>query len=94
MNSRVLIEYVKLILGESRLKEAEISGDKKVPWGSEEHISDLERRISDAEYWKKKCGRGSARRSYYAGVANHLKSELKSARRTNQSLNEKQKKEE
>lgn len=89
-----LVEYVRLIvLNEARIREAEISGNKKVPWGSDEHIRDLEGRLTDAEYWKKKCGRGSAKRSYYAGVMSHLKSELKSARKANQSLNEKQKEE-
>ena len=96
-----LIEYIKLtvlnqskLISEARLREAEISGDRKVPWGSDDHVSDLEKRISDVEYWKNKCPRGSEKRSYYRGVLSHLKNELKSARKTNQSLNEKQKTEE
>lgn len=94
MNFSRLVEYIKLVvLSEARMREAEISGDRRVPWGSDEHISDLEGRLMDAEYWKKKCGRGSAKRSYYAGVTSHLRNELKSARKANQSLNEKQKEE-
>ena len=85
-----LIEYIKLtVLNEAKLKEAEISGDRKVPWGCDDHVSDLERRISDTEYWKNKYPRGSEKRSHYRNVLTHLKNELKSARRANQSLNEK-----
>lgn len=85
-----LIEYIKLIiLREGRMKEAHLSGDRRVPWGCDDHIYDLERRISDAEYWRDKYPRGSEKRARYKGVLDHLKNELKSARRTNQSLNEK-----
>jgi hypothetical protein len=93
VNLSALVEYINLVvISEARrLREAELSGDRRAPWGSRDHIDDLQGRISDAEYWQKKCGRGTARRSYYTGVLTHLKNELKSARRANQSLNEKQK---
>lgn len=90
MYTNSLIEYIKLIvLKESKLREAEISGDKRVPWGCDEHVSDLQNRISEAEYWKNKCPRGSEKRAHWRGVINSLKNELKSASKRNQALNEK-----
>jgi len=91
MYTPALRELIKLIvLEEGRMREADIVGDRKVPWGSDEHVSDLERRCSDAEYWRNKHSRGSAKRSHYQTILSHLKNELKSARKTNQSLNEKE----
>lgn len=92
MSSSIIKEYVKLIfLTEARkIREAEISGDTKVPWGSDEHVLDLEKRVGDAEYWRNKYPRGSAKRYHYQSVLSHLKNELKSARKTNQALNEKE----
>ena len=85
MYTLALREYIKLLmkenLNEIRLREADITGDKKVPWGSDEHIEDLERRCSEAEYWRNKHPKGSAKRSHYQTVLSHLKNELKSARR-------------
>lgn len=90
MNKQTLKEYIKLVIAEARkLREADISDDKKVPWGSDDHVADLEKRVSNAEYWKNKHPRGSAKRSHYQTILTHLKNELKSARRTNQALNEK-----
>jgi len=77
------------MLEEHRIREADIAGDRRVPWGSDDHIADLETRCSDAEYWKGKYPRGSAKRSHYQSILSHLKNELKSARKKNQSLNEK-----
>ena len=83
MITSFLYEFIKLtILNESRLREAEISGDRKVPWGSEDHINDLENRCSDVEYWRDKYPRGSAKRDHYGNVLKHLKNELKSAKKT------------
>jgi len=88
-----LKEYVKLFilqnLKEGKIREAEISGDRKVPWGCETHVKDLEKRVSDVTYWRDKFPRGSAKRYHWGAVLKQLKEELKSARRTNQSLNEK-----
>jgi len=90
MYTPALRELIKLlILDESKIREAEITGDRRVPWGSEEHISDLEHRCSDVEYWRNKHPRGSAKRSHYQSILSDLKNELKSARKKNQSLNEK-----
>lgn len=86
-----LKEYIKLaLLEEGRIREAEISGDRRVPWGSDDHVTDLEQRCADAEYWRNKHPRGSAKRSHYQTVLSHLKNELKSARKINQALNEKE----
>ena len=90
MYTLALRELIKLIvLEEGRMREADIAGDRKVPWGSDDHVSDLEKRCSDAEYWRSKHAKGSAKRSHYQTVLSHLKNELKSARKTNQALNEK-----
>ena len=83
MYTPALRELIKLIvLQEGRLREAEISGDRRVPWGSKEHIDDLEQRCSDAEYWRGKFPRGSAKRDHYGNILKHLKNELKSAKKT------------
>ena len=82
MQARDLKEYIKLILAEARIKEADISGDRKVPWGCSDHIEDLERRVGDAEYWRNKHPRGSVKRYHWGTVLKHLKEELKSAKKT------------
>jgi hypothetical protein len=96
MSISALKEYIKMLiegLNEGRMREADISDDRKVPWGSDEHVSDLERRLRDAEYWRGKYGTGTEKRSHYRNVVRHLKNELKSARKANQSkINEKDKK--
>lgn len=85
MTTPMLQELIKLIiLQESRIREAEITGDRKVPWGSEDHVSDLEKRCASVEYWRNKYPRGSAKRDHYGTVLKHLKNELKSARKTAQ----------
>lgn len=85
-----LNDYIKLLidlrLNEGKLREAEISNDRKVPWGSKEHISDLEKRIVDIEYWRNKLPKGSEKRSHYRNVLISLKSELKSAYREKEKL--------
>ena len=94
MYTPALRELIKLIVLEEsskkKIREADISDGKKVPWGCNEHVDDLRRRISEAEFWRDKYPRGSERRSHYRNVLNHLKSEMKSALKVNQSvLNEK-----
>jgi len=84
MITSALYEFIKLtILNEGRLREAEISGDRKVPWGSDEHISDLENRISELSRWRDKQKRGSESRANYSRLISKLKSELSSARKQN-----------
>ena len=83
MYTPALRELIKLIvLEEGRIREAEISGDRKVPWGCKDHIDDLEKRVVDAEYWRNKHPRGSAKRYHWGTVLKQLKEELKSARKT------------
>jgi hypothetical protein len=83
MYTPALRELIKLIVLEGRLREAEISGDRKVPWGSDEHISDLENRISELSRWRDKQKRGSESRANYSRLISKLKSELSSARKQN-----------
>jgi len=86
-----LRELIKLIvLQEGRIREADITGDQKVPWGSKEHISDLEKRCLDAEYWRNKYPRGTVKRYQWGNVLRQLKEELKSAKKTAQQLHEKE----
>ena len=95
MYTLALREYVRLLmvesLNEGKLREAEISGNRKVPWGCEDHINDLGQRVANAEYWRNKYPRGSEKRSHYRNILAYLKNELKSAKRVaNQiALNEK-----
>jgi len=73
--------FVKEVVNEIRLKEAEIAGDKKTPWGSEEHVQDLLSRIEDLKKWRDKQKRGSSARSDYARLITQLQTELRSAKR-------------
>jgi hypothetical protein len=77
-----LKEYISLVLAEGKLKEAEISGDRKVPWGCKDHITDLENRVSDAEYWRNKYPRRSIKRYHWGTVLRQLRDEMKSAKKT------------
>lgn len=91
MYTPTLRELIKLIvLEEGRIREADISGDRRVPWGCKDHVEDLENRISDAEYWRNKHPRGSVKRYHWGTVLRQLKEELKSAKKIAQrQLNEK-----
>ena len=87
-----LKEYIRFLVKESRIREADISDDRKVPWGSDDHVSDLTQRLSRAEYWRNKYPKGSEKRAHYRNVLTHIKNELKSAQKANQvALNEKEK---
>ena len=82
-----LIEYIKLVaLHEARIREADISGDRKVAWGSDEHIQDLQARIDDLSSWRAKQRRGSESRANYSRLISRLKNELSSAMRANQKI--------
>lgn len=91
---RLLHRYVTMLLSESRLREADISDGSRVPWGSDEHIGDLEGRISDMCSWRDRQKKGSEARANYSRIVQRLKTELKSARRTAtaRTLQEKQRK--
>ena len=69
------------MLQEKRIREADVTGDKKVPFGSKEHISDLKMRIADLEKWRNNQRKGSEARANYSRLISRLRSELKSAER-------------
>jgi len=82
MHPPSLIDYIKLVvLQEIKIREADITGDLKVPWGSNEHIADLERRIEELSKWRDKQRRSSETRANYSRLIAKLKSELSSAKR-------------
>ena len=82
MYTFALRELIKLIaLDEGRIREADITGDKKVPWGSDDHVADLERRIGELTIWRDKQRRGSESRANYSRLISRLKAELSSAKR-------------
>lgn len=84
MYTPALRELIKLIvLEEGRMREADVTGDKKVPWGSDEHVADLEARISELNVWRNKQKRGSESRANYSRLISKLKAELTSARKEN-----------
>lgn len=90
-HNKILKEYVELIV-ERKLREVDISGNKRVQHGSDEHINDLIERCNQTEYWRNMYPYGSARRYHYATILKHLKNELKSARKSSdkqKQLNEK-----
>lgn len=63
------------------MREAQLSGNKVSPWGSPEHIADLEARIADMTSWRDRQRKGSETRANYARIVQRLKSELRSAQR-------------
>jgi hypothetical protein len=77
----VLKDFIKEILAEKRMREADVTGGKKVPWGDKEHITDLEHRISELSHWRDKQKRGSESRANYSRLISRLKGELASAKR-------------
>lgn len=77
---QAIAEYVNLLI-EARMREADVSSGARVPWGSEDHITDLENRIRELTKWRDKQRRGTEARANYARMINMLKNELRSARR-------------
>jgi len=73
-----LVEYVQLLV-EKRIREADISDGQKAKWGSRKHISDLKRRLKEAEYWRDKQKKGSEKRAHYRNVVNDIRQQLKKA---------------
>lgn len=76
----ILQEYIKLLV-ETKVREATISNGKHVPWGSREHVMDLENRIKDMVMWRSLQQRGTESRANYTRLINRLKSELRSAKK-------------
>jgi hypothetical protein len=77
-SEKIMLEYVTLIL-EKKIREADISDGQKAKWGSRKHISDLKRRLKEAEYWRDKQKKGSEKRAHYRNVVNDIKRQLKAA---------------
>ena len=90
MRNLLIETYVRLCI-EAAVRQAHLSRGRTTGWGDDDHISDLEGRISDATYWRDKYPKGSERRSHYRNIVGQLKRELNSAKRHKQKLNEKQK---
>lgn len=79
MNYRNLSEFIHLVL-EQKERSADLSGGRISEWGSDDHISDLENRISEMCYWRDKQRKGTETRANYSRVVQRLKMELKSAK--------------
>lgn len=77
-----LSAYVRLIISEQRVREADVSDGSRVPHGSSKHVKDLESRIAGLVQWRDKQKRGSEARANYSRLVSRLKGELASARRT------------
>jgi len=73
-----IVEYIQLLV-EKKIREADISDGQKAKWGSRKHISDLKRRLKEAEYWRDKQKKGSEKRAHYRNVVNDIKRQLKAA---------------
>jgi hypothetical protein len=74
----IIAEYVQLLV-EKKIREADISDGQKAKWGSRKHISDLKRRLKEAEYWRDKQKKGSEKRAHYRNVVNDIRQQLKKA---------------
>jgi isocitrate dehydrogenase kinase/phosphatase len=74
----IIAEYVQLLV-EKKIREADISDGQKAKWGSRKHISDLKRRLKEAEYWRDKQKKGSEKIAHYRNVVNDIRQQLKKA---------------
>ena len=77
--SHLIKEFVKCIIESMKMREADISDDKRVPWGSADHIKDLESRIESLKKWRDKHKRGSDSKANYTRLISQLRAELRSA---------------
>jgi hypothetical protein len=77
-----LLEFVELVV-EKKVREADVTGGKKVRYGSKKHVKDLEGRIRELDSWRQKHKKGSEHRANYSRVINRLKNELQAAKRAN-----------
>lgn len=82
MNNTELRSLVRTLI-EARIRETDITDGTRVPFGSPEHVTDVEMRISDLERWRDRQRRGSEARANYARLIGALKRELRSATRVN-----------
>lgn len=85
----ILNSYVReFLVIEAKAREVDTSDGTRVPFGSKEHVSDLEIRIADLSRWRDRQKRGSEARANYARIIARLKNELRVAKRTIQVNNE------
>lgn len=75
-----LRRFIGLVV-ERKMREADHSSGKKVPFGSSKHVKDLERRIKELSDWRAKHKKGSEKRAHYARLISTLRQELGAARR-------------
>lgn len=80
LSERTLRSIVQSCL-EQRVREADVSSGARVEFGSDEHVADLERRLSDALFWRDRQRRGSESRANYQRLSSRLRAELHSAKR-------------
>ena len=80
MNYNHLKQFIGLVL-ETRLREADIT-DGKVPWGSDEHVTDVQNRIESLLKWRDRQRKGTETRANYSRLITRLRTELKSALRS------------
>jgi hypothetical protein len=73
-----LKKLVRLVV-ESRLREVDLLDGSVSPFGSDEHIEELNAMITKFENKKKNYNRGSVSRSDYSKLIARLRTELKSA---------------
>lgn len=77
-----LKKKINELVEEARIREADVfeGGEgRKVEWGSEEHIKDLQRQIKELEFWRDRSARGSDKRANFQRVLSRLRADLKSA---------------
>jgi hypothetical protein len=80
MSQKSLLEYVQLFV-EQKLRETQLADGTTVEWGSDKHLTELERQIAEIQHKRQKSSRGSSARADYKRVETRLRAELKSAKR-------------
>jgi RNA polymerase-interacting CarD/CdnL/TRCF family regulator len=80
----ILRKFVKLVVEQRKMREADISDGSRVKHGSSKHIKDLEKRIADLSKWRDSQRKGSESRANYARLISRLKNELASAKRASE----------
>lgn len=84
VETKALIRGIVKTILEARIRETDITDGTRVPFGSPEHVDDLNARISDLERWRDRQRRGSEARANYARLISALKRELRAAHRMNE----------
>lgn len=77
----LLREVIKGMIEEARIRETDVTDGSRVPFGSAEHMTDLEMRIADLARWRDRQRHGSEARANYARLIARLRAELRSAKR-------------